>query len=397
MDGEREVGPAVVRDVLDDDVDVDVGVGDGSEDHVGDPRLVGDAHQADLGLVAVEGDAGNDGLFHLDVFLEGDERSRAGFLADVDVPRREARQHAQRHAVLAGELDRADLQHLRAEAGHLEHLLEADGREPPRIGDDARIGRVDAVDVGVDQALGGLQRRGDRDRRGVGAAAAQGRDVAARVDALEAGDDDDLAGVEVGADARVVDLLDPRLGVRDVGRDRHLPAGIAHRRHALGLEREREQADRDLLAGRGDHVELAQDFVGRRLGRRAGARARAGGWSRRSSPRERRRAGAPPSPTWRPGARRSGSAPANPSTCRRTCERSMPWEGGACRCGDERTRHATPGESDSSERRSGLDRARRRCTTRLTPRRVSPAASGSTPAPRPSAASARASMPRPGT
>jgi hypothetical protein len=37
-------------------------------------------------------------------------------------------ERTQRHAVLAGELDRADLQHLRAEARHLEHLLEADGR-----------------------------------------------------------------------------------------------------------------------------------------------------------------------------------------------------------------------------------------------------------------------------
>ena len=122
--------------------------------------------------------------------------------------------------VLAGELDRADLQHLRAEARHLEHLLEADAREPTRVGDDARIGGVDAVDVGVDQALVGLQRRRDGDGRRVGAAAAERRHVAVRIDALEAGDDDDLARVEIGADARVVDALDARLGVRHVGRDR---------------------------------------------------------------------------------------------------------------------------------------------------------------------------------
>jgi hypothetical protein len=38
QDGEREIGLAVVRDVLD-DVDVDVGVGDGPQDHVGDAGL----------------------------------------------------------------------------------------------------------------------------------------------------------------------------------------------------------------------------------------------------------------------------------------------------------------------------------------------------------------------
>jgi hypothetical protein len=31
------------------------------------------------------------------------------------------------HLVLAGEFDRADLQHLAAQAGHLQHFLEADG------------------------------------------------------------------------------------------------------------------------------------------------------------------------------------------------------------------------------------------------------------------------------
>ena len=67
----------------------------------------------------------------------------------------ERRQHAQLDLVLAGELDRADLQHLRAQARQLEHFLERDRVEPPRLGHDARIGRVDAVDVGVDLALVG--------------------------------------------------------------------------------------------------------------------------------------------------------------------------------------------------------------------------------------------------
>ena len=63
--------------------------------------------------------------------------------------------------------------------------------EPPRLGHDARVGRVDAVDVGVDLALVGLERGGKRDARRIGTAAAERGDVAVGIHALEAGDDDD--------------------------------------------------------------------------------------------------------------------------------------------------------------------------------------------------------------
>jgi hypothetical protein len=63
--------------------------------------------------------------------------------------------------------------------------------ELARLRDDARVARVDAVDVGVDLADVGVERGGQghgaRDR----AAAAERRDVALLVDALEAGDDRD--------------------------------------------------------------------------------------------------------------------------------------------------------------------------------------------------------------
>ena len=173
-----------------------------------------------------------------------------------------------------------------------------------RVGDDARVGGVDAVDVGVDQALGGLQRRGDRHRRGVRAAAAERGDVAVGIDALEAGDDDDLAGGEIGADARIVDALDARLGVGDVGRDRHLPAGVADRGDAFGLQRD-ARAGRPRPARRSPRSCRARAAPARSSSRATPAwRAPAGGWSRRSSPRGRRPSGARPAPTWRRGARR---------------------------------------------------------------------------------------------
>jgi hypothetical protein len=52
-------------------------------------------------------------------------------------------------------------------------------------------------------------------------------------------------------------LLDAGLGVGRVGGDRHLPAGVADGRHAFGLQRQRQQAHRHLLAGGGDGVEFA--------------------------------------------------------------------------------------------------------------------------------------------
>ena len=65
-----------------------------------------------------------------------------------------------------------------------------------RVGDDARVGRVHALDVGVDLAHVGAERGRERDRGRVGAAAAERRDVVVGGDALEAGDDHDLAGLE---------------------------------------------------------------------------------------------------------------------------------------------------------------------------------------------------------
>ena len=66
----------------------------------------------------------------------------------------------------------------------------------PRLRDHARIGGVDAVDVGEDLALVGLERNRQRHGAGVRAAAADGGDVAVVIDALETGDDRHIAGVE---------------------------------------------------------------------------------------------------------------------------------------------------------------------------------------------------------
>ena len=81
------------------------------------------------------------------------------------------------------------------------------------------------------------------------------------VDALEAGDDDDVAVVEGLAHALGRDVLDAGLGVGAVGDDADLGAGEADGLLAERLDGHGHQGDGDLLAGGQEHVHLA----GRRL------------------------------------------------------------------------------------------------------------------------------------
>ena len=71
VDGHRagDVGVTLLADVLNDHVDVDVGVGQGREDVGGHARPVGHAAHRDLGLVGGVGHAADDRLFHGSIFF----------------------------------------------------------------------------------------------------------------------------------------------------------------------------------------------------------------------------------------------------------------------------------------------------------------------------------------
>ncbi len=128
----------------------------------------------------------------------------------------EARAHEDAHIVHHAELDRAHLQDLGAERSEFQHFLEGDLVEPARARHHARIGGVDAVDVGVDVAAVGVDRGRDRHRRGVRAAAAERGDAAGLlVHALEAGDHRDLLALLEALDQFVaIDVEDARRAVR---------------------------------------------------------------------------------------------------------------------------------------------------------------------------------------
>ena len=90
-------------------------------------------------------------------------------------------------------------------------------------------------------------------------------DVAVGVHALEPGDHDDRARGEIGADPVFVDRENAGLGEGAVGQHANLAARVALGLESHRLERDREEADRHLLAGGGDHVELARIGIGRQF------------------------------------------------------------------------------------------------------------------------------------
>ena len=104
------------------------------------------------GLAQDGGDGGDLGAFVLRVAAVEDE--------DRDV-------------LLHGGQDRGRVQDLGAEVGELGGLFKADGLHAQRLGDDARIGGHDAVDVGPDLDGAGVQRAADEGGGVVGAAAAE--------------------------------------------------------------------------------------------------------------------------------------------------------------------------------------------------------------------------------
>ena len=169
-----------------DDINIDIGVGNGLEHLRGDPGLVGDAGDGDLGLFLINRNAANDDVFHFRSFGFHDGswvviEATADFEHDVKFLR---------------ELHRPRLHDFRAERGHFQHLVIADFKNLPGIRDDAGIGCIDAVHIGVNLTDIGFHCGGDGDGAEVAATTTERRDVTVGRFPLETGNDDSIAGVE---------------------------------------------------------------------------------------------------------------------------------------------------------------------------------------------------------
>ena len=174
-DGEGEIGAPVGRLVLHDHVQGDVLGRHFGEDAQRGAGPVGNAQDRDAGLVFGHRRAADRHVRRLRLAHDHRARVVAEAAADVDG-----------HVELLGELDRAVVHHARPRRGQLEHLVVADLLDLPGLGHNAGIGRIDAVDVGVDLAGIGMEHCRQGHRRRVAAAAAQGGDVVRLVDALKA-------------------------------------------------------------------------------------------------------------------------------------------------------------------------------------------------------------------
>ena len=154
------------------------------------------------------------------------------------------------------------MEHLGAQAGQLQHLVEGDLLQLARPLHRAGVGSIYAVHIGVDLAQIGMEGRRQGHRRGVRAAPAQGGDVPVLVDALEAGHQHDLVLVQLGLDALGLDALDAGVAVGGIGIHARLPAGEGDHLIAHSLNGHGAQGDGDLLAGGQKHIHLPLGSVG---------------------------------------------------------------------------------------------------------------------------------------
>src|SRR5262249_60071844 len=97
---------------------------------------------------------------------------------------------------------------------------------------------------------------GQGNGRGVRATAAQRGDVVMLIDALEAGDDDDVARFESLANSLGRDVLDAGLVMEAVSDDSDLGAGEADGGLVERLDSHGHESDGDLLAGGQEHIHL---------------------------------------------------------------------------------------------------------------------------------------------
>ena len=146
------------------------------------------------------------------------------------------------------------MQYLRALRRQLQHFVIVDFIMLDSAFDDARIGGINAVDVGINTADIRPEGGGQRHCRGVRPAAADGRDVARRADSLKACDNDDSPRLQLGANAHRIDAFNARLAVRRIGMYSRLPPAQRNGRHPHARQHHSHQGHGYLLAGRKQNV-----------------------------------------------------------------------------------------------------------------------------------------------
>ena len=150
------------RGILHNHVDIDVSVSDDLEDLGSSTHRVRKTGDGDLGLRAVMGHPGDNGLFHVRSLRDIGRLldPGAGFV-------RERGTYVHWHVLTAGVFDATQMEDFGTASGHFEHLLVGDLRNASGTLDDPWISSKDTVDVRVDLTKISAQGAGQGDRSGV--------------------------------------------------------------------------------------------------------------------------------------------------------------------------------------------------------------------------------------
>ena len=239
-DGECHIRAAIGADVLHDHVHIHIGLGERAKNGGGHTGPVRHTAKRYLGVIARIGDAGNDGLFH-DFILINHERAWLVFKAG---------KHLHAHTLLHRQFNRTRLQDLGANGREFKHFLIGNPLKLAGARHNARVGRIDAIHIGIDITAIRLHGSGDGHRRKIRPTAAKRGDaVAFRVNALKPRHHRHLALLHAFNQGCAINAFNPRLAMRLVRDDRHLPALPGPRINANRLERNGGQARCHLLTG----------------------------------------------------------------------------------------------------------------------------------------------------
>ena len=157
----------------------------------------------------------------------------------------------------------AAVQHLCACRGKLAHFGKRNFFQPPRALHPARVGRIHAVDIRINEALRRVQRAGQRNGAGIRAAAAQRGNIAAVIHALKPGGHYNAALRQLAPDAADLQPSDDGPGMAAIGAKARLPAGQRDRRHPQRLQCHAQQGCAGLLARGQQGVQLPRAGAGR--------------------------------------------------------------------------------------------------------------------------------------
>lgn len=156
-----------------------------------------------------------------------------------------------------GKLNRAHLKHLGTKRCHFQHFFKCNAGKALGLGFNARVGRIDAIDISIDVATVGLHTGRNRNCRGIRATAAQCCNTIIRADALETCNNSYLSHFHPTDDFRTVDFLNTGSTVSIIGLDWNLPTLPRTCINTYGLKRDGQKAARHLLAGRNNRIILA--------------------------------------------------------------------------------------------------------------------------------------------